>query len=80
MSDLDGYILDLREYPKVMHMDMYGNGSHYWDQPKDDNDPFNVIFRAKYIRADLVAEKINEVQKEAFERGKKHAFAVARGK
>lgn len=59
MSDL----LDLREYPPVMYMNRYGDGSQTWDRIPNDvfgkhEQIFKVIFSAKYIRADLVEEEI----------------------
>ena len=55
-------LLNLKKYPQTMFMDMYGNGSQCWDRAdKQETDPFDVVFRAKYIRIDLALERTKQV-------------------
>ena len=46
-------LVNLKKYPETMYMDIYGNGCTTWDRA--DKCPSDVVFRAKYIRADIVA-------------------------
>ena len=59
---IDDDLLNMRKYPPCMFMDMYGNGNRAWDQ-LDHRNINDVIFRVKYIRADLVVEMVDEVRK-----------------
>lgn len=63
---MDDELFNLRSYPKFMFMDIYGNGHSAWDR-MDNQNIDDVIFRAKYIRADLVAERINEARQQGYE-------------
>lgn len=67
MDKLPKELLDLTQYPEVMYMDMYGNGSQHWDRRTEKSDLFDLVFKAKYIRADLVAEKIQEARHQGYE-------------
>lgn len=67
---MDEDLLNLTKYPEVMYMDVYGNGSKCWDY-KDNKELFDVVFKAKYIRADLVVLKVNEARVQAYELAKK---------
>jgi len=56
-------LLNLKKYPPVMYMNMYGEGSETWDRFPNDvfakpEQIFQTVFSAKYIRADLVLEEI----------------------
>lgn len=50
-------LLDATNYPEAMFMDMYGDASQSWDRlnHKNVND---VIFRVKYVRADIAANMV----------------------
>ena len=62
----DDGLLNMRTYPKFMFMDMYGNGCKAWEQ-LDTKDVDSVIFRVKYVRADLVAIAINKARTDGYE-------------
>ncbi len=52
-DEIDPALLDVKNYPEEMFMDIYGNGGKAWDQKAHPNLP-DVKFRCRYIRADLV--------------------------
>jgi hypothetical protein len=57
-KSIEDDLLNLKKYPSVMFMDMYGNGNQCWDRGgKKEDDPFAVVFRAKYVRIDLALDE-----------------------
>ena len=64
-SIFDDDIFNLKKYPPVMYMDIYGNGTKCWDSQLNDG----VIFKAKYIRADLSAEAVHRAREEGYKIG-----------
>lgn len=56
-------LVNLKKYPSVMYMNIYGDGSQTWERYPHDvfekhEQIFETAFSAKYIRADLVLEEI----------------------
>ena len=61
---MDEDLVNLKKYPAVMYMNMYGNGKQTWDTMPNDifskhEHIFETVFSAKYIRADIVLEEID---------------------
>lgn len=56
-------LVNLKKYPPVMYMNVYGDGSRTWDRIPNDvfakhEQIFETVFSAKYIRADIALEEI----------------------
>lgn len=66
MSKFDDDLLNLRKYPRMMYMDIYGNGTKAWDHNKNCED---IVFKAPYLRLDLAIEEATEAAKKSFELG-----------
>lgn len=63
---MDDDLLNLKKYPSVMYMNIYGDGYQTWDRLPNDvigktEQIFETVFSAKYIRADLVQDQIERV-------------------
>ena len=56
---MDDELLNVKCYPEAMYMDVYGNGHRNWDRDKHKNIT-DVDFRVKYIRFDLVHDRVHD--------------------
>jgi hypothetical protein len=69
-TEEDDGLLNVRKYPKIMYMDIYGNGNVCWDKDLNEN-LIDVIFKVKYIRADLVEKLVQDARMSGYEKAKK---------